>query len=384
MNLRSALMIFLPLAVLCSCGGTAVSNDKNALTEAEKNLVLVKSDVFDGDKIRIYLRKDSLNANQANQSFLKGLDCLKNKKEFKQAIGEFEQSILTYPTGKAYYEMGNAYMETSQYVLALKAYGMAEQLNYEPYSKVLYNMACANSQLEEYELSARYLEYSVEAGYLNIDNIQQDPDLEKLRTERDYLFKKHLNRALAGTSNAENIYWMQFKKGFTKAKLPMSLTNLVSKTRFDMKNAISYDFEKFVPEMRDEKFSREVSKGFYFYSQIAEEKEYVALIYLIRDEFLGDQAPLSYRLVTYTHEGQLIDEYLIAGRTSYSDKLRMCTVNNDLTISIDLMETVFEKDIEEFGPYDNPIKSKNKVGEENLQITETGKIEKISEKLAGL
>jgi hypothetical protein len=198
------------------------------------------------------------------------------------------------------------------------------------------------------------------------------------------LFKKHLNRALAGTSNAENIYWMQFKKGFTKAKLPLSLTNLISKTRFDMKNAISYDFEKFVPEMRDEKFSREVSKGFYFYSQIAEEKEYVALIYLIRDEFLGDQAPLSYRLVTYTHEGKLIDEYLIAGRTSYSDKLRMCTVNNDLTISIDLMETVFEKDIEEFGPYDNPIKSKNKVGEENLQITETGKIEKIKEKLAGL
>lgn len=383
MNLRSILFIALPLAVLCSCGQSTLSTE-NALTEAEENLVLVKSDVFDGDKIRIYLRKDSLNANQANQSFLKGLDFLKNKKEYEQAIGEFEQSIITYPTGKAYYEMGNAYMETSQYELAVKAYGMAEQLDYEPYSKVLYNMACAHSQLEEYELSAKYLEYSVEAGYLNVDNIQQDPDLEKLRTEREYLFKKHLNRALAGTSNAENIYWMQFKKGFTKAKLPLSLTNLVSKTRFDMKNAISYDFEKFVPEMRDEKFSREVSKGFYFYSQIAEEKEYVALIYLIRDEFLGDQAPLSYRLVTYSHDGKLIDEYLIAGRTSYSDKVRMCTINNDLTISIDLMETVFEQDIEEYGPYNNPIKSKNKVGEENLQITATGKIEKISEKLAGL
>jgi hypothetical protein len=60
----------------------------------------------------------------------------------------------------------------------------------------------------------------------------------------------------------------------------------------------------------------------------------------------------------------------------------MCTVNNDLTISIDLMETVFEKNVEEFGPYDNPIKSKNKVGEENLQITASGKIEKIRETAA--
>lgn len=363
--------------LLQSCGNhdsAKGETSKTKLTEEEQKIVLTENDLYDGEKIRLYLLKDTLNAAASNQLFLKGLDLFKNKKKPTEAIPLFVTSILRYPTAKAYYELANAKMNIGYHHDALDAYDMAEKLNYEPFAKVLYNKACALSNMEEYELSARYLEYAVEAGYANIDNIYKDPDLKKLRDERGYLFTEHLNTALAGLSNVENIFWLQYKKHFTQGKLPMSFNNLVSETRFDMENAISYDYERFVPQMRDDKFSREVSKGFYYFAQIKETAEYVAVVYLIRDEFMGDAAPLSYVLVTYSPTGKIIDQTLIAGRNDYADVLRLATINKDLTISIELMETEFEKDVEEEGYYDNPIKSKTKVGEELFRIDEHGKL----------
>lgn len=377
MKINSAKLILLSAIIITSCGEQSTltsGKPKTELTEEEQKMTLVESDIYDGDKIRLYLMKDTLNAGSSNQSFLNGLDLFKNKKKPQEAIQAFVTSITRYPTAKAYYELGNAYLETGSYEDALNAYEMAEKLNYEPFAKVLYNKACVYSQLKKYDQSARYLEYSVQAGYMNIDNINDDPDLKNLRTEEPYLFKRHLNLALDGVSNVENIYWLQYKKRFTQAKLPMSFTNVISGTRFNLENAISYDYERFIPEMRDEKFSREVSKGFYYFAQIADEKNFVALVYLIRDEFMGDQAPLSYCLVTYTPEGKMIDKHLIAGRESYTDLLKMSKINKDLTVVIDLMETEFEKDLEEHGAYDNPVKSKRKVGEEHLKIDGSGNI----------
>jgi len=381
LDMKFIVTTFALLLFLASCGSADVASTKEGdaeLTVAEQHMTLSESDLFDGPKIQLYLKKDTLNAHKANQAFLDALDLFKNKKDLTEAEKGFKASILTYPTGAAYYELGNVSMEKEDYELALKCYRMAENLNYEPFAKLLYNIACVYSHEKDYELSAQYLEYAVQAGYLNVDNIEKDPDLELLRSEANYLYSSHLKRALNGTSDAETIYWLQYKKHFTQAEFPLKVDELFSKTQMDFENSISYDFEKYVPQMRDGKFSREVSKNFYYYTMVGESKDYVAVIYMIRDAFMDEDAPLSYRLVTYTHKGKMIDEYLIAGRENYTDDLRSAVVKKDMTCTIDLYKTEFERDVEEHGPYNNKIVSKTKIGQEKIKIGSNGEISSVT------
>ena len=301
-------------------------------------------------------------------------DEFKNKKNLQAASEGFKASIKAYPNSKSYYELGNVYMEMENYQGALDAYSLAEKLGYEPFSKVMFNVACAYSQLKNFEMSADYLQFAIQAGYVNIDNIEKDPDLAKLREEEPHLFKKNVELALSGVSDIENLYWLQFKRNFVQAAFPVNMNMEQGKVSFDDKNRISYDFERFVAEMRNERFSREVSKSFFNFVQVAETKNYVALIYVVKDEFNGDMSPLTYRLVTYTKTGKIIDKKEIAGREDYSALLKMCTINKDLSFTITNYETTFEKNPDEEGYYDNPIVSKKKIDLEKYRIDASGKI----------
>lgn len=367
----------LSVLLLGACGnpGKPISSEpKVTLTEEEQHLQLTREDLFAGDKIRLYLKKDTLQGTESNELFLTALDAYKNKKKTDEAAEGFIQSILRFPTAKAYYELGNVYMDQKKYSDALLAYRMAENLNYEPFSKLMYNIACVYSCLEKGQQSADYLEYAVQAGYLNVDNIAKDEDLSYLRNEYSYMYQAQLRRALNGVSDADKIYYLQFKKRFPIVKLPLNIKETISKTHFDMENAITYDFEKYIPEMRDEKFSREVSKGFYYYAKVAETADYTALIYIIREEFLGEQAPLTYKLVTFNKEGKIIDQLIVAGRENLNEELRTCSMNSQMEITVDLYETKYEKDPETEGYYDNPITSKSKVGTEHFKINTNGTI----------
>lgn len=367
--------------ILLACGNPSqevAHVEKAVLTNEEQHMQLTKSDLFAGDKIRIYLRKDTLQGTASNKLFLKALDEFKNKKDLVKAESGFINSILRYPSAKAYYELGNVWLEKKDYKQALQAYRMAENLNYEPFSKLMYNIACTYSGMKEGQQAANYLEYAIESGYLNVDNIAKDPDLEFLRSDYEYLYKKHMKRALNGVSDAEKIYYLQFKKRFPPMSTPLSIKETVSKTYFDMQNAITYDFEKYIPEMRDDKFSREVSKGFYYYANLKETAEYTAVIYIIREEFMGEQAPLTYKLVTFDKEGTIIDQLIVAGREDFKEELRSCTINSKMDITIDLFETKFERDPETEGYYDNPIVSKSKVGTQKYRIGANGKITEVN------
>lgn len=374
-----------PIAVagllITACGNPTQEIGKQTkaeLTTEEAHMQLTADDLFAGDKIRLYLRKDTLQGSAANKLFLSALDEFKNKKDLIAAEKGFVQSILRYPTAKAYYELGNVWLEKKEYKQALQAYRMAENLDYEPFSKLMYNIACTYSGLKDGEQAASYLEYAIESGYLNVDNIAKDPDLAYLREEYSWMYRSHMKRALNGVTDADKIYYLQFKKRFPQMKMPLSIKETVSKTYFDMENAITYDFEKYIPEMRDDKFSREVSKGFYYYANLKETANYTAIIYIIREEFLGEQAPLTYKLVTYDKTGTIIDQLIIAGREDFKEELRSCSINAKLEITLDLFETKFEKDPDTEGYYDNPIASKSKVGTQKYRVTAEGKIVELA------
>jgi tetratricopeptide (TPR) repeat protein len=377
--MKFAFYSFVLLSVLGSCGNPSVPDQdlkQGEISAVDESLPvkLSAADLFNGEKVRLFLFQNPKPNPESDKLFLNALDEFKNKKNLQAASEGFKASIKAHPNSKSYYELGNVYMEMKNYQGALDAYSLAEKLGYEPFSKVMFNVACAYSQLKKFEMSADYLQFAIQAGYVNIDNIEKDPDLAKLREEDPQLFRKNVELALSGVSDIENLYWLQFKRNFVQAAFPINMNMEQGKVSFDDKNRISYDFERFVAEMRNERFSREVSKSFFNYVQVAETKNYVALIYVVKDEFNGDMSPLTYRLVTYSKTGKIIDKKEIAGREDYSALLKMCTINKDLSFTITNYETTFEKNPDEEGYYDNPIVSKKKIDTEKYRIDASGKI----------
>jgi tetratricopeptide (TPR) repeat protein len=375
--MKFAFYSLLFVAALSSCGNPAVPNSDaggKVVVDETKPIRLSAADLFNGEKVRLFLYQNPEANPKSNKLFLNALDEFKNKKNLQAASEGFKASIEEYPNSKSFYELGNVYMEMKNYQDALDAYSLAEKLGYEPFSKVMFNVACAYSQLKNFPMSADYLQFAIQAGYVNIDNIEKDEDLANLRDKEPYLFKKNLELALGGVSDVESLYWLQFKRNFVQASFPINMNMEQGKVVYDDKNRISYDFERFVNEMRNAQFSREVSKGFYNFVQVAEKNNYVALIYVVKDEFNGENSPLTYRLVTYTKTGKIIDKKEIAGREDYSELLKMCTINKDLSFTITNYETTFQKDPNEEGYEDNPIVSKKKIDTEKYRIDASGKI----------
>ncbi|MGV3610639.1 MAG: TPR end-of-group domain-containing protein [Fluviicola sp.] len=365
--------------LFASCGNPAIPDsevgpDGKTAVDETNPVSLNAADLFNGEKVRLFLYQNPKANPESNKLFLSALDEFKNKKNLVAAKEGFKASIAAYPSSKSYYELGNVCMEMKNYQGALEAYSLAEKLGYEPFSKVMFNVACAYSQLKNFPMSADYLQFAIQAGYVNMDNIEKDPDLANLRDQEPDMFRKNMDLALSGVSDIENLYFLQFKRQFLPASFPINLNMEQEKVVYDDKNRISYDYERYVSEMRNERFSRDVSKEFYNFVQVAEKANFVALIYVVKESFNGDQSPLTYRLVTFTKTGKLIDKKEIAGRQDYSELLKMCTISKDLTFTITNYETTFEKNPDEEGYYDNPVVSKKKINLEKYRIDASGKI----------
>ena len=359
-----------------SCGDP-IPPSKEKIVTKKLPVIITEADLFTSNKILSFLNNEIKFLQEANSLFLSGVDAYRNKKELDSAAYYFRQSLLKEPTSKSYYELGNLYMTTNKLDDALLSYNMAEQLNYEPFSKILYNKACIYSIQDKRELSSQYIEYAIQAGYSNFDHIEKDTDLDNVRDS--YYFKKAMKKGLRGVSNAENLYWIQFKKQFSRIAVPYELeVNIEYNALEEEYGQISYEYEKYVAEMRDEAFSREVSKLFYYHSIPYETENIVAVIYIIKDDFMGEYSPLTYRLATFTHDGKLIDKKVIGGRENLDSHLMVPYLNLNQTINIAQFTLEYEKDPNEYGYYNNPIVSKEEFEGLNLKISEDGKIEEIS------
>ncbi|TNE72826.1 MAG: hypothetical protein EP333_07145 [Bacteroidetes bacterium] len=364
-------VLFLLTAVsLVACGDPGKGNDQ--LTEERIDINISEDDLFTSNRIMAFLENSTKFLDEANSFFLKGIDAYRNKKNLDSAQYYFRHSLLKEPTAKAYFELGNVYFDNRDFKMAELSYGMAEKLDYQPFSKILYNKACMYSLQEERELAGQYLEYAIQAGYNNLDHIEKDPDLENMRGT--YYFTKAIDRGLRGVSNAENLFWLQFQKQFQKVSLPLKLKNTLSEEEQAQLQFISYDYERYIAEMRDDQFSREVSKGFYYFAKPYETKEYVALVYIIKDEFMGEYAPLMYRLATFTHEGKLIDKKVVGGRELLESDILETTLKGNGVIDVSIKHPTYEKDPEEEGYWNNPIVDSKVIGKMRFKIKPNGMI----------
>lgn len=372
MKFHSYLSALGSLFLLLSCGDSMQQLPNDLVKLQTASIPMSETNLFDGSVVKMHVDASQSDLDKANQLFLEGLDLYRNQDKLTDALEKMKSSVVLSPSAKAYYEIGNIQMDLFDFEEALKAYQVAEELGYEPFSKVLYNLACVYSNLENIEMAGKYLEYALQAGYTNINHIQKDEDLAYLRDS--YLFDRHLNKGIAGMSNAENLFWLKFKNRFPSMLLPNTLDQNIHGSLFKSTNYISYDYEVYIAEMRDEKFSREVSKGFYYYRKLMEQPEFVALVYIERDEFLGEYAPVTYKLATFSNEGKLIDKRVIAGTSDLKGPLKVCNISETGELSIKHYAITYDKDPDEYGFYQNPIVALDLVTTENWEIMDDGKL----------
>lgn len=302
--------------------------------------------------------------------FLNGIDLYRNKKTPDKAISEFKKAILQCPDPKSYYELGNALMDIRNYAEAIESYHMAEKMDYNPISKVLYNLACAYSVSENGEEALRYVQLAIENGYANSKHLLSDADLAFVRKMPE--FSGVYEEAMSGVSSPEAALFDLYAMSFPQSSFPV-LVRAEESQGVKLMNSIAYDFEAFVPEMVNPNFSREVGDEFYYLAKIAETDQYTAVIYA-GVQVMYEKPPVYHILATYNKEGKVLDKLELGGYHYYNDPMRGYSIQEDLSIEVNEYQVVFEKDVEEFGYEDNPISANELLNTRKFKIKENGDI----------
>lgn len=355
---------------LFSCGNPEGGIVQKAIDHpVPEKKVLKPEEIYSTSAVLSFAKSDGIDKSESQQLFLQGVDFYRNQSNLDSAIFKFEQAVLKAPSAQLYYELGCANRDQNNLSTAKIAFEVAEQLGYEPFNKVLYNLATVHSLKDDTEMASKYLTYAIQAGFNDIDLIESDTSLNNIRDS--YTFEQAIKKGLRGVSDPRKMQWINFKKQFPKLTFPIAPKNILADEEMEDFEFISFDFERFVSEMRDEKFSREVSKGFYYYATVFENENCIGLLYMEREEFMGNMYPAGYRLVTFTPEGKLIDKMTVSGMEA-NREMREVQFFDDGAFDVVAKKVSFEKDIDEYGFYDNPIEIGNVIAESCYQIEEDG------------
>jgi hypothetical protein len=149
-------------------------------------------------------------------------------------------------------------------------------------------------------------------------------------------------------------------------------------------NSISYDYEKFVPEMRNAKFSREVEKEYYYCGLVKKDTAYTALIYAGRNNFIFDAngSPIFYLLTTYDRNGKIIDKMQVAGQSNFTENFKVLTLQPNGTLVISAFKNIYKEDPIEKGYDSNSVVKSEPQGTTAYRIGTNGKLEKTDAPLA--
>ncbi|RFM28023.1 tetratricopeptide repeat protein [Deminuibacter soli] len=353
----------------------------------QQSVHLTANAIYNKDSVLWVAAHSEGAAGAADKLFQKAVDEYRNKNKASGSVALFKQSLVVLPQAKTYYELGNALSGSNKYEEAVKAYSMAEALNYKPLGKLLYNTACAYSILHQDSAALYYLVSAIEFGYNNSKQIFSDPDLEYIRKD-NWTFSNAVKAALNGAGDTETLEWKMYARDFKPLHFPLVLdTNYI---RVDQEGylgeekVIPYDYERYVSEMRDSKFSRDVGKVAVRVGQVKQTDSSVVLIYAIEDEFLREVMPnggnisLSYYLVSYDKKGKLIEKLAIGGHKKFSEPFKIAELKQDSQVSIKSYKISYLKDPEQSGyESDNHVTAMEEAGTEQYSITPGGHFVKM-------
>jgi tetratricopeptide (TPR) repeat protein len=214
-------------------------------------------------------------ADSSKKLFLKAVDVFRNGKNPFGAIELFLSSLSVYPTASTYYELGNAYLEKGKFNLALQSFQMAEGLGYDPLSQVLFKQACCYAELDS-DQAYEYISYAVENGFVDRNKIFNSPHFAKFRD--DAQLQSVYYDAMSGNGDPDEILWHGYLRSYKAARLPLALDSGYFR-RMGEPRSISYDYENYIPEMRDGKFSRDVGSIYFYVARLTSGNAFTTLVY---------------------------------------------------------------------------------------------------------
>lgn len=353
---------------------------------------LTETAIYNIDSVRMALNAGDEKA--ARKQLATAIDTYKNKKDPAASVAFFRKAILTRPSAQAYYELGCALVDAGGAVEAISALRIAEKLEYKPLANVMYKLSAAYASIRDEHGShtkldsvSLYVQLAIQMGYANPDNFRTDNVFNEIRY---YVLNSDFKDALnAGHSvkNPELVLWEEFRQEFPPVQLPLTINKewVASHPKGEY---INYDYERFVPEMRNDKFSREVSKSYYYFATIKQDTAYTALCYAGRDDAMqaeGDTLglPNFYTLVTFSPNGKIIDKKIVAGQQQLADFVKVFTIQPNYTFEVREFRNIYQQDPEQAGyGSGNPIIKTEEQLVTHYRIAADGKFEKTDAPLA--
>lgn len=352
------------LAVLLAFGCGRQKQKPIALT------YLGKEDVLNRDSVRRFLASvPETQGDSSRASFLKGIDLLKNGGKAKAAAEALVQSLTVYPSANGYYELGNAYLQTKSWKKALQSFEMAEGLDYQPLGASLMGQASAYAGMDSVDKAYAFLRYAVQSGYVDRAKILAAPQFTTYKND-GYMLTVY-NEAMSGNGDPEEILWQGYTQDFKPASFPYGIDSGSFRTMGEPK-IISYDYEKFIPEMRDNKFSRDVGSEYFYVARVAQTELCSVVLYGCRSyEYSG--APVHYVLASFNSRGKLIDKMVVGGAKNFTDNYKEFTAQSVNRFQVQEYANTYEKNTDENGFEDNKVVSRSLIGTKQYTIDATGK-----------
>lgn len=331
---------------------------------------LTKDAVFQKDSVRRFLSTVSeAQADSSKAVFRSGIDLLKNGKRAGEAVNTLLQSLCIYPLANTYYELGNAYLQTREWPKALRSFEMAEALDFTPLGNVLFKQASCYAEMDSAQKMYNYLTYAVQNGFVDRERIVNNPHFAAFKTDNNLL--SVYNEAMSGNGDPEEIRWRGYLQDFKPAAFPYTVDSGAFR-RMKEPKVISYDYEKFVPEMRDNKFSRDVGNEYFYVSRILQTELCSVVLYGCRSyEYEG--APVYFILASFDARGRLVDKMIAGGAKTFDENYREFTAQSADRFQIQEYKNTYEKSTDSEGFVNNKIIARSLVATHRFVIDAHGK-----------
>ncbi len=331
---------------------------------------LNKEAVFNKDSVRTFLdRVSTAQTDSSKAVFLKGVDLLKNSKNGSAAVDAFLQSLTIYPSAAAYYELGNAHLQTKDWKTALKSFAMAEAMNYAPIGSTLFGQASCYAEMDSMDRAYDYLTYAVQNGFVDRAKVLSNPHFATYKS--DGMLLTTYNDAMSGNGDPDEILWQGYTQDFKPASFPYRIDS-GSLRKMGELPIISYDYEKYVPEMRDNKFSRDVGSEYFYVAKVMQTELCSVVLYGCHSyEYAG--GPSYYILASFNNKGKLIDKMVVGGAKTFDDNYKEFTAQAKDRFQIQEYKNTYEKSTDENGYEDNRITARSLVSTKQFAITAEGK-----------
>jgi len=179
------------------------------------------------------------------------------------SIRLFKTAILLKPTAKAYFDLAGALLATRQYSEGLKALEVAEALGYTPLANVMFRDAYAWANMPDEkdattnaDAAVQYMELAIQMGYAHPRQFLSRAMFPNI--SNSHSFDAVFTSALSGgtTSDPKISLWDGYEGQFPELQLPLVI-NRTWIQNHKRETIIDLQYERFVPELREARFSRE-------------------------------------------------------------------------------------------------------------------------------